>query len=156
MKIYKKEDCEYKGGYIVCGDEVVCVPNVVVSMFNKLDLDLQLKAFKARTRVKPAETEEFEPDSEHKPKIKVTAETPLLDEKIKQAEELMEELDRYERIDKAKTFIKYLDPVVQFLADDFIVSHDNCYQERFDLPWLGSPLEMTVDTILEVVDMLDG
>lgn len=155
MKIYKKEDCEYKGGYIVCGDEVVCVSNVVVSLLNKLDLDLQRASFKARTRVKPVTPEEFEQDSEHKPKISVTVATPLLDEKIKQTEELMEELDRYDRIDKAKARIKALDPVVQFLADDFIVSHDNCYQERFDLPWLGSPLEMTIDGMLEVVEMLD-
>lgn len=154
MKMFKKEEVEYKNGYLVCGDEIVGIDNEVVDLANKLETDSQRASFK-RTHgcdYSPCDScdEKFARTSERvSPVIRV--DTPMLDKKAKQAMQMMDEIDAMATADEVNDYLRGIDPLVRFAENDFIIACEHGEQHRFDVPTLGDPTKWTVQSISETV-----
>lgn len=159
MKMIDKKDCEYKGGYIVNDGKVVCVDNKIVSLFNKFEEDVQRAQFEATKEPVCAtpNDEEFMRKTEHGniyPCVK--ASTPELDKKAEQTMKLLEELDQMVAADQINDYLYEIQPLIEWVHDDFIVSGEQATQHRFDLPTIGNPLELDKDTLCQwVIDMFE-
>lgn len=142
MKMYKKTECEYKNGYIVNGDEVVGIDNEVVLMLNNLDVDVQRARFEQANKVKPQETKEFVPESEHQVLAEIVVKTPKLDEFAETAMEIMEEIDAVNTAEAATDYLAHIQKALMFAHDEEIVEFAQSVQLRFDLPTIGNPLDL--------------
>lgn len=153
MKMFDKNECEYKGGYIVCEGQVVCIDNEIVDLFNKLDTDVQRAKFEAAHRQAPVDQDEaFAPKSEHGaiyPTIE--AKTPELDKMAAKAVKLMDEVDAMESAARANEYFAGIHPLIMFVNDGFVVSGEQAVQHRFDLPVVGNPLELDKDKLSDIV-----
>lgn len=157
MKMIKKENCEYKSGYIVSGDEVVCIDNEVVALLNRLDIDAQRARFDRENKVEAHEYKCFTPKSEHHVEVMAGVETPKLDKFAEEALELMEEIDQLNNAEKVNIYLRGLGPVLSFIDEDYVLAIDQPKQLRFDLPTIGNPLELDFEKLSEiVVEMIDG
>lgn len=151
-KIYKKENCEYIGGYIACGDEVVGVPAAIVLKLNKLDTDLQMAEHRRANTVKPVEVKPFVRKHEGVSLIELTASTPALDRKIAEAEALMDDLDSLDVTNQANDYLANLADVVDWLESDYIV--ESVTTSKFDLPVVGNPLDLSAGELVDMVASL--
>lgn len=152
MKIYKKEELEYKDGYIVKGDEVLELPADLCATLDALELDCQRAAWKREHKLPPVpKVPEFERKSEFGPAhVLVEPLTPNLDEFVTQAEKIMAELDDVEAGEKVNAYLKKIEPVFRFVNGDSVVASGAC-PWRFDLPTVGNPLELTEDKVIGLV-----
>lgn len=155
MKMFDKAQCEYKGGYIVCDDEIVAVDNEIVDLFNKLESDIQRSRFEASNCGElPCYKEpgEFVRVSEYgRIMPHVEAKTPELDALAEHTLKLMDEIDAMGDADRTNEYFGGIKPLIQFVNDKFIVSGDQATQHRFDLPTVGNPLELDVESLSKLV-----
>lgn len=155
MKMFNKSDCKYKGGYIVCGDEIVAVDNDVVDLFNKLEEDIQRAKFeKENCGSLPCckQPGEFARETEHGSIYPhVTAPTPTLDKMADRTIKMMDEIDEMAKADRANDYFGGIVPLLMFVNDEFIVPCEHGAQHRFDLPTIGDPLALDKDTLSELV-----
>lgn len=148
-KIYKKENCEYIGGYIVCGDEVVGVPAAIVLKLNKLDTDLQMAAHRRANTVKPVEAKPFVRKHEGTGFIELTAITPALDAKVAEAEALMDDIDTLDTVNQANSYLEDIADVIDWVGSDYII--ESATTAKFDLPAVGNPLNLSIDKLVDMV-----
>lgn len=153
MKMINKKDCEYKGGYIVCNGEVVCVDNEVVDLFNKLEEDVQRAQFEANKQPAIAVSDEkFARKTEHgKIMPIVKASTPELDNVVDKTMKIMDELDACASAELANDYFAGIKSLILFVNDEFVLSGEQATQHRFDLPTIGNPLELTKDDLSALV-----
>ena len=155
MKMFDKKQCEYKGGYIVCDDEVVAIDNEIVDLFNKLEEDIQRAKFEAEN-CDPLpcykEPGKFERITERGAIMPVaSAPTPTLDKMAEKTMKILDELDDVANASRVNDYFAGIVPVIEFVNDPFIVSCENGTQHRFDLPTVGNPLELDRDKLSELV-----
>jgi hypothetical protein len=153
MKMYKKNKLEYKNGYIVKGDKVVGIDNMIVAMFNELDTDLQKAEFRRQHPVKPvAEQPKFSRMTEHgEVFVQVGAETPVLDEMVEKTIAMLDEVDQLDIAKKVTEYMASIQQLIQWVEDDYVVTAEQQVQHRFDLPFVGNPLELDKDLLLGMV-----
>ena len=157
MKMFNKSECTYKGGYIVCNDEIVGIDNEIVDLFNKLETDIQEAEFKRIECIKCpgkllADKDSFHRKSEFGARIpRMSVKTPLMDAKFKESMELMEEIDNVDNSEKANEYFEGIMPLIEFVNDPFIVECAQPSQHRFDLPTVGNPLEVDPETLVKLV-----
>ena len=153
MKMINKSECEYKGGYIVYNDKVMCINNKVVDLFNKLDVDVQHAQFEATNKPKCFEpVDEFVAKSEHGAIYpKISANTPELDAAAEKALKIMDEIDAIADAEKVNEYFLSIDELFEFVSQDFIVSGDQPTQHRFDLPTIGNPLKLSKEDLSDFV-----
>lgn len=153
MKMINKADCEYKGGYIVCNGEIVCIDNEIVDLFNKLEEDVQRATFEANKQpVVAVFNEEFARKTEHgKIMPFVKASTPELDNVVDKTMKIMDELDACASAELANEYFAGIKPLIMFVNDEFIVSGEQATQHRFDLPTIGNPLNISKDDLADWV-----
>ena len=156
IKMYKKKQLSYKNGYVIKDDKVVGIDNEVVDLFNKLERDYQKAMWDKVHPVLPqAQPEEFRFATEHgKTFVNVQAETPNLDAAVEQAMKLVYDLDTLEAVNKINDYMEGIHPIIQFVNDKRIVSLDQPNQHRFDLKFIGNPLELDKDALLSIVTMM--
>ena len=78
--------------------------------------------------------------------------TPILDQKVEAAKQLIEELDAVATCEGVNDYLKDLAELIDFAASETIVEGAPSMLggvRRFDLPVIGNPLELTVDKIVE-------
>lgn len=151
MKIYNKKDCTFVNGYIVCDNEVVNVPSIVIAQANKLEEDVQRARYNKANKVEPINVEPFVRKSAM-PTATIEVDTPVLDQKIEAAKQLIEEFDAVATCEGANDYLKDLAELIDFAASEIIVEGTPSMFggiRRFDLPVVGNPLELTVDKIIE-------
>lgn len=157
MKMYNKESLEYKGGYIVEDNKVICVDNEVVDLFNKLETDIQRAKFE---KMKGKLVVDFGNNEFHRkselgeifPNVEVN--TPCLDEMAEKAEAIMDEIDAMNAADVMNEYFAGIKPLIAFVNDEFVIDAENSTPHRFDLPTIGNPLELTKEKLSElVIDM---
>lgn len=154
MKMYAKEELEYKNGYLVNKEnEVVAVDNEVVDLFNKLETDLQRSYWeKSQPKIELPVAGKFNRQSERGNVFAhIEAETPKLDKKIDEAIALMAELDDIEVSEKSNEYLKGLVPIQLFITDNMIIACEQGVPHRFDLPVVGNPLELTSKKLADLV-----
>ena len=155
MKMFEKKQCEYKGGYIVCNDEVVAIDNGIVDALNRLEEDIQRAKFEAEScGPLPCYKDpgEFERVSERGAIMPVvSAHTPVLDETVEKTMKLLDEIEDAEHAVRINEYFAGIVPVIEFVNDPFIVSGEQATQHRFDLPTIGNPLELDRDKLSDLV-----
>lgn len=162
MKMYDKYALEYINGYLVTHDgDVVNIDNEIVDLANKIETDLQRARYiNDQPEQVPGDyaCENFNRKSEHDIPMKFVAETPILDKKIEEAIDMMDEIDTLNHIEEFKMYIAGIDPLVKFVRDGFIVETAQEYRlHKFDLPTLGNPLEWDLEMLFHTVEeILNG
>lgn len=153
MKMFKKEELEYRNGYIVKNDEIIGVDNKIVDMFNQFEEDIQRA--KHEKDNKPAPVEEPKPFYRKTERGSVypfvQADTPVLDKMTERAINLMDELDSVGAADKINDYFDTIQPIILFADDEFVVSGEQASQHRFDLPTIGNPLKVTKEDLCSFV-----
>lgn len=152
-KMYKKDKLQYKNGFIVKGDKVVGVDNAIVAALNRFERAYQKFLWnKNIEKPKPVEDKPFEFETEHGNIYpKVTPDTPLLDIKALEAITIMDELDEIKAADKINEIFNANFDLFAWLDSEYIVSCKNQQQLRFDLLFLGNPLELNKDKLCKFI-----
>lgn len=148
MKIYKKSELEYKNGYLVKDNEVICIPNEIVFAANQLEKDVQRAIFKRNNSIQLKEPEKFVFKSERHKYPTVYADTPELDRAVEKAEAIMSELDDMAQAERATDYARDIQPLIDFVRNEEFVEADQPHQFQFDCATLGNPLELTDDDVL--------
>lgn len=155
-KFMRKDKLNYKNGYLVNKKNKVCQPDpVIVHQLNSLDRLCQYadKVFTNGVATKiisdVVNEDDFEFESEHANYIKVSADTPLLNEKIENTKAIMKEIDEKEKADTISELIDMYKEAVEFITNDsFIVSNATA---RFDLPFIGDPIDVDTDILIHFI-----
>ena len=155
MKLYKKCDLKFENNRIIHetedGIEQIGVPDQVFILLNTMEQRAQMAEY-ILSQDKPAPIPSykgFERKHARGMALKLKACTPLLDAKVEEAEDLIEELRQTREAEDVTKQLEYLAPLIRWIADEYIVEGDN--YDRFDLPRLGNPLELTNQDIVEVL-----
>ena len=162
MKIYNKSDVQFFNGYIVKGNKskkVIGIDNEIVDLFNKIEYDYQRAKYLAKQpKVEAGDYtfEDFKFEHNNNDEFTVTANTPYLDRKIAETLKIMDDLDAITQSDRFNDYINGIKPVMQFIDNDFIVSCDQHVQHKFDTKYLGNPLEMTIEDIVDCIATIVG
>lgn len=152
-KIYKKSKLTYKNGYIVKDDKVIGVPNRIVAGLNGLERQLQEAKFNHDNPVESVKPRpEFGFQTERGDVFcRVVAVTPNLVEAVEKTMKIMDELDDVSWAERAnKAFAVYQD-IIDWVCDKHVVACKQQSQLRFDLKFIGNPLELTKDDIVEII-----
>lgn len=152
-KMYKKSKLSYKNGFIVKGDKVVGVDNTIVSALNRFERAYQKFLWNENIeKPKPIEDKPFMFETEHGNIYpKVTPETPLLDIKALETMTIMDELDEIKAAEKINEIFDDNLDLFAWLDSEYIVSCKHQQQLRFDLQYLGNPLELTKDMLCKII-----
>lgn len=153
MKMYNKSDLKLVNGMLVnaVGDIVASDPKVV-EQANELETLAQKVAFLAK---QPDATpmpslDGFERESIDKNKVKFNAETPLLDLKAKESMYIMDELDDVKAAKHANEMADNFKELISFVSDECVIDFGGTVA-KFDMPTLGSVLDLTVDDVTDVI-----
>lgn len=152
-KMYKKDKLSYKNGFIVKGDKVVGVDNTIVATLNRFEREYQRYLWnESIEKPKPVEDKPFMFKTEHGNIYpKVIPDTPLLDIKALEAITIMDELDEIKTADKINEVFEDNFDLFAWLDSEYIVSCKHQQQLRFDLHYLGNPLELTKDKLRDII-----
>lgn len=153
MKMIKKDELEFIGGYLVHGDDIIGVDPKIVEQVNKLEtlvqkrnwLSLQPKACSG------PDFNSFERMHDNDVVIHANPTTPMLDSMTEESLKLMEEIDRQNEADTANKIFEKLQDLTEFAINDYVIDSEQYSIKKFDLPMIGNPLDITVDKICEWV-----
>lgn len=159
MKMYKKSELSIVDNLIVTKDmEVVAVDDSVIWQANRLETMLQQAKFiAAQPDATPAPSlDGFERKSvDDDVKGVFNAHTPMLDRKAAETMAIMDELDDASTASKANELLSSFKELLKFVRSEYVMDRGICH-EVFDTPLLGSPLEMTEETIVNAVAEICG
>lgn len=151
MKFINKSDLEFRDGFLVHGDDVVMVSAAIVYQANKLDEVIQRKKWEDANSVDPMlvrERSEFNRKSMFDVELNLSVDTPTLDAKIEESKRLSDDIKQQAAIDDISETLSHCDDLVQFIVSDKVLASDDGVLIRFDLPILGNPLELTIDSLV--------
>lgn len=153
MELVNKSNLQYDSGYMLLFGSIVAIDREVVRQYNKVERLLQLAKFKADNKEPlPTNKKPYEFTSEHYVPAEISAETPLLDQKIKDGIAMVEEL-KLDTISKAiqKYINEELPQLWEFInADRVLVDEDprDALVWRIDAKTLGNILQITPDDLV--------
>ena len=155
MELVYKEQLAYQDGYLVKDQKIVDIGWNIVSQYNLLDHALQRANYNEKNMPSPIEEPEpFVMESEHSEPIAVYPMTPLLDEKVKEGVQLLDELKEKSLCEQTGKIIneKFRDLAEWINAERVLVSVDpDTAPKRIDAPMLESILDFCqVDLIYAV------
>ena len=161
MKMYKKSDLTLVNGMFVDKDmNVIAVSPYIVHEANDLETLAQKTDYlMAQPPASPMPTlDGFERQSSKDTGIKFNTTTPVMDAKMQEAMDLMDELDDVALVDKANAMLDDFKHLIEFAKNDYVVSEDGIFgcTNPFDMPTLGSILELTPEDICSVVAFAAG
>lgn len=158
MKMYKKSDLTLVDGMLVTEDGDIVIPDVrIIDEANALETKVQQKRYmNGQPEAVPAPSlEGFERISNDDVTGAFVAKTPLLDSKAEEALEIMEELDAIATTEKANEMHSMFKHLIQFVRTDYVVDTYG-FVEKFDMPLLGNPLELTMDDVADAIAYCNG
>lgn len=153
MELVNKSDLQYDSGYMLFFGSIVAIDREIVRQYNKVERLLQKAKFKADNNIQlPTNEKPFEFVSEHYVSAEISAETPLLDQKIKDGIALVEEL-KLDSISKAiqKYINEELPQLWEFINADRVLVDENPRDTlvwRIDAKTLGNILQITPDDLV--------
>lgn len=153
MKLYKKKNLTLSDGLLVTKkNKIVCVDSNVVYQANKLEtLKQQTDWINSKPKLyKEPNMDDFK--REHcGHKVELHTSTPVLDKKIKESLQLVEEIDKKNDTEAAEHIINTMfDELLNFVNNKNVIGADG-FCPKFDTPHLGDPLEWTNEDIVIVV-----
>lgn len=159
MKLYDKKELTFRKGMLVTKDgDALRIAGAITEQANALETKMQEQMFlNDQPEATPAPTlDGFERKSIAKKKVRVQCATPLLDEKIKNAEAFMDELDAVENANKIESAANKFIDLIEFAEDDFVLA-DVCGEPSiFDTPMLGNPLDYDCELIMAAIALATG
>lgn len=158
MKMYKKSELTLVNGMLVDKDmNVIGVdPNIVHEANDLETLAQKTDYLLAQPAATPMPTlDGFKRQSSKDTGVKFNTTTPLMDAKMQETMDLMDELDDVALADKANAMLDDFKHLIEFAKNDYVVSQQFGFTD-FDMPTLGSVLELTVDDICNVVALAVG
>ena len=147
MKFKSKSKLSFKDGYMVTKKgKVVFLPEGVYYQLMRLELIAQKCAYlDAQGKGKPAPSlEGFERESMFGGTYTVREDlTPLLDRKIEETKQLLDEIDKAEKAEKITAIMKQYSKLLDFIeSDEFIPGG---YHPPIDIPFFQDPLKIDKD-----------
>jgi predicted membrane-bound dolichyl-phosphate-mannose-protein mannosyltransferase len=153
MELINKSDLQYDSGYMLLFGSIVAIDREVVRQYNKVERLLQIAKFKADNKEPlPTNKKPYEFVSEHYVPAEISAETPLLDQKVKEGIAMVEEL-KLDTLSKAiqKYINEELPQLWEFINADRVLVDDNPRDAlvwRIDAKTLGNILQITPDDLV--------
>lgn len=152
MKMVNKDKLTYVDGYLIDDDNIIAIDPSIVRQANMLEEMVQRRKWVDEQPEACAgpDYSKFKRESEHDIKgIEFIAETPLMDEEIQRSLELMAEIDDANMANRINEKIQNdLKNLIDFVSKDYVIDRSgNCAPEKFDLPTLGNPLDLTKESI---------
>lgn len=159
MKMHKKSDLTLVNGMLVADDGNVVMPDMrVVVQANDLETLLQKADYLA---TQPEATPVPSLDGFKRQSVKdtgagFTVKTPMMDQKAEEAMAIMDELDDMETCEKANAMLDEFSDLLRFVRDDVVLDCGEGVPYCFDMPTIGSVLELTEQNVVDVVAMACG
>lgn len=154
MELVNKSDLQYDGGYLLLFGSIVAIDREIIRQYNKVERLLQIAKFKADNKEPlPTNKKSFEFVSEHYVPAEISAETPLLDQKIKDGIAMVEEL-KLDTLSKAiqKYINEELPQLWEFINADRVLVDEDPKESigwwRIDAKTLGNILQITPDDLV--------
>ncbi len=159
MKMYKKSELSLVNGMLVAESGDIVVPSItIIEEANALETYLQKTMYlQAQPIAMPAPSlDGFQRKSiKDGSRVKFHAKTPMMDDKAKEAIDLMDELDDVVKVERANSMATEFQTLVEFAQNDFVI---DCGGDGtlyfFDTPTLGNPLELTVDDVIDAIALV--
>lgn len=159
-KLVSKSDLSFKNGYIV--DETGTVMNLSFRVWEQLaDLEMMVQraGFAKVHGISDEDKEQitmddFVPVHRYKVDFGLILKTPLLDKKVDEAMQLMEEIEGSQKAAQLTEAINNMPELLEFIGSEYILVTSECAPQRFDLAIIGNPLELTVDSFKEIIKFL--
>lgn len=154
-KLVSKKDLKYVNGYITDNEgTVVNIDYRIAHFLNKLEVRLQkAKYIKAQPECQfPPSLNGFELKSEHKVYKIEEPKTPKLDARANLAKDILDEMVAVNNAKECNEFIKANAVVFEWLDSDLIVVGSSEAGVQFDLPTLGNPLELTAESVMDIIN----
>lgn len=152
-KMYKKSKLQYRDGLVVKDGKVIGIDNEIVVALNRIEREYQKALWNKEHPIRPAAlVEEFAFETERGnvyPHIEVR--TPHLDDAIDKAIGIMDDLDAVSFAERVNKYLEEIHPLVEWVAGKRIVSCSQPVQARFDLKYIGNPLELDKNQLVEIV-----
>lgn len=158
MKMYKKSELTLVNGLLVNKDgDVIAVEPAITIQANELETLAQKTDY---LLAQPAATpmpslDGFERQSA-KDSVKFKTTTPLMDAKMQEAMDLMDELDDVALVEKANSVLAEYGKLIEFAKNDYVIDTGFGEVLEFDTPTLGSILELTAEQVCNVVALAAG
>lgn len=154
-KLVSKKSLKYIDGYIMdCNSNIVDIGSDIYEFLNDLDIYIQ-KAEYIKSQPKgqlPPTMNGFKPKSERKVYQIEEPETPNLDARAALAKSILDETIKSSKVKLYNEYIEQNASMFEWLDSDRIVVLDSINEaNRFDLPTLGNPLELTVEKVIEFI-----
>lgn len=159
MKIYKKSSLAMADGVITTVDGDVVIPaGNVVAQANALDLAVQkAKYIQAQPKATPMPTlDGFERKSSLECEAHVKVETPALDARCAEAEEIMKELDKAEKADQINSDLGKYSDLIRFASHSKVMCSDASPVVLIDTPEIGNILDLTVSDVIRFIALTNG
>lgn len=156
-KFVRKDRLSYKSGYLVTKKGKIRQPEGhVVFKLNQIDRAYQIAQVIIQRKAEATDDVVNLEDtvklvSEYDNPIKAKAETPVLDQKIADAKEIMKELDRKSKAETSNKLLDYYKDVFQFVNEDCFICENSI---AFNLPVIGNPLELETEELVGIIDTI--
>lgn len=159
-KLVSKSDLSFKNGYII--DETGTVMNLSFRVWEQLiDLEMMVQraGFAKVNGISDDDNEQvtmddFVPVHRYKVTFGMVAKTPLLDKKMDEAMQLMEEIEDSQKAAQLTEAINEMPELLEFISSEYILVTSEGAPQRHDLAIIGNPLDLTRDTLGEIVKFL--
>lgn len=157
-KLISKTDLKYVDGYIMDDDNnILAIHGKVVDFLNDLEISVQKAEYiKAQPKGKmPPTIQGFKPKSERKVYSVEVPETPNLDARAALAKHILDETLAVSTAASYNSFIEENADVFEWLDAERVIVGNAMIAQRFDLPTLGNPLELTAEKVIEIIKKYD-
>lgn len=157
MKLINKNKLHFENGYIMKKSKVVPIPRVVAMQLKLLDLAMQQRDYLLKQPAyQPAPTlKDFKPASWFENTYTVTKpKTPVTDKRVEEAMAFIEEMDNVSYAEDAQKHMDEFKPLLDWIADEKMLIDDSGWIGRLDIPFVGNPLELDVEEVMEVIIQL--
>ena len=162
MKMYNKSNLSLRNGMLVSADGDIIMPDArIVEQANALETLSQKVAYLA---AQPSATpmpslEGFERKSIKSDVIdgaKFEATTPILDLQAAKTMAMMDEIDDVNTVKEANKLLSRFAELLEFVNGEYVIDCGGDTIVKFDMPTLGSVLELTQKDITSVVALASG
>lgn len=159
-KLISKKLLKYVDGYIknLNNNEIVNIEPGICEFLNDLDIYIQKSEYlKSQPKGQiPPSMRGFKVKSERKVYQIEEPETPNLDARAALAKHILDETINVSKVKNYNEFIELNSPVFEWLdAECILVVESGNEVDRFDLPTLGNPLELTSEKVIEFISKYD-
>lgn len=157
MKFVNKEELAWNNGIITMGDDVVSIDSKVVSILNTMETAIQMRVhLNKQPKAAPMPSlEGFKRERIRKTWELEDPETPELDAKVERAKKMCEEMDAMMDVKKANEVLKKISPLLDFAESDKVMVSTDYDGVVIDTPFIGNPLELTPEKILDLISEFD-